>query len=118
MDVKMTLYNLLNSICEGNVFLQGTLNPEDPYPHDFITYFTTTTADNAHFDNEVTSYEWTFYVIYYSDDPQKVATVPLQIASILKQAGFIPQGRGNDVVSDEKSHTGWAMDFLFVEYLK
>ena len=33
-----------------------------------------------------------------------------------KKAGFIPQGKGQDILSDEPTHTGWAMDFIYKEY--
>ena len=100
------------------VFLQGTLNPADTYPHTFITFFVDSTDDNAHFDNIVNSVDWHFSVILYSDNPATVNTKPDEIRAALKAAGFIPQGKGNDVMSDEPTHTGWAMDFIYTEHLQ
>lgn len=99
------------------VFLQGTLNPVEAYPNTFITFFTDSTDDGAHFDNKTNSVAWAFSVILYSANPEIVNTKPDEIRAALKAAGFIPQGKGNDVLSDEPTHTGWAMDFITVEFL-
>lgn len=99
------------------VFLQGTLNPAESYPATFITFFTDSTDDNGHLDNKTNSVDWSFSVILYSNDPATVNTKPDEIRAALKAAGFIPQGKGNDIMSDEPTHTGWAMDFIATEYL-
>lgn len=98
------------------VFLQGSMNAEDKYPDSFITFFTDDTPDGSHYDNETTSYVWNFAVIFYSNDPALVNSKPEEIRKALKAAGFIPQGKGNDILSDEPTHTGWAMDFIYQEY--
>lgn len=113
--IKETLISILESFCPDNVYLQGTMNPDEAYPQKFITFFTSTTDDVSHYDNDVSAIEWDFAVMFYSDDPFEVNTIPAQIRTALKQAGFIPQGRGNDILSDVPTHTGWAMDFLFRE---
>ena len=98
------------------VFLQGTMNEELKYPDSFITFFTDDTDDGSHYDNETASYLWYFAVIFYSNDPTIVNTKAEEIRQALKLTGFIPQGKGRDVPSDEKTHTGWAMDFIYQEY--
>lgn len=98
------------------VFLQGSLNPDEPYPDTFITFFTDNTEDGSHYDDDVCSWIWEFSVILYSDDPEIVNSKPEEIRKALKAAGFIPQGKGNDVLSDEPTHTGWAMDFYIIDY--
>lgn len=113
--MKERLIEVLERFCPDNVYLQGTLNPEEAYPQKFITFFTSTTDDVAHFDNDVSAIEWNFAVMFYSDDPTEVNTIPAQIRTELKKAGFIPQGRGSDILSDVPTHTGWAMDFLIRE---
>lgn len=98
------------------VFLQGSMNADDVYPSSFITYFTDDTDDGSHYDNETASYVWYFAVIFYSNDPTLVNSKPEEIRKSLKAAGFIPQGKGHDILSDESTHTGWAMDFIYQEY--
>ena len=115
--MKQTLINILETFCPNNVFLQGTLAPDAAYPETFITFWTNYTDDNGHLDDEVISVDWNFSVMFYSSDPAKVNSMPLAIRAALKQAGFIPQGKGNDIPSDQPSHTGWAMDFIYTEYV-
>ena len=114
MSVKQNLYNKLITFGYP-VYLQGTLNPDDAYPDTFLTYWTDDTADKSHYDDATVSYEWDFTVILYSNDPMLLETKPQEIMKTLKEAGFIPRGKGNDIPSDEVTHTGWAMDFIYLE---
>lgn len=114
--MKQTLINVLEQFCPNNVYLQGTLSNET-YPETFITFWTNYTDDNTHYDNDVHSIDWNFSVTLYSSDPAVVNAMPLAIRTALKQAGFIPQGKGNDIFSDRPSHTGWAMEFIYKEIL-
>ena len=113
--MKKELYDILTSFGYP-VWLQGTRNPNDPYPESFITYFTNDVADGIHYDNDTKSYVWDFSVIFYSSDPALLNSKPDEIRKKLKDAGFFPQGKGRDIPSDLPSHTGWAMDFYKVEY--
>ena len=115
--MKQKLIDILERFCPNNVYLQGTMNPDEAYPADFVTFWTPNTEDNAHYDNTVHSVDWLFYVVYYSNDPAQVNTKPFEIAAALKAAGFVQHGRGNDTLSDEPTHTGWAMDFTSTEIL-
>lgn len=114
--MKQKLINTLQTFGYP-VFLQGTLNPAESYPNTFITFFTDSTTDNRHFENTINAVDWSFSVILYSNDPATVNTKPNEIRAALQAAGFIPQGKGNDILSDEPTHTGWAMDFVITEHL-
>lgn len=98
------------------VFLQGSLNEDQKYPDTFITFWVDEALDESHYDNDATSYTWDFSVMIYSNDPDLVNSKPEEIRKALKAEGFIPQGKGRDTPSDEPSHTGWAMDFYYIEY--
>lgn len=115
--MKERLFNILNSIYPNKVFLQGTIDENEDYPDSFITFFTDDTEDRDFFNNNVNSINWTFSVIFYSSDPQLISVVPDEITTALKAQGFIPQGRGRDVLSDVPTHTGWAMEFIITEYI-
>lgn len=97
------------------VMLQGSFNPEETYPDTFITFWCNATEYISHFDNDVHSVEWTFSVIFYSNNPTLVNTKPTEIIAAMKRAGFISQGKGNDIPSDEPTHTGWSMEFICAE---
>lgn len=100
------------------VFLQGSMNADDPYPETFITFFSNDTPPISHYDNEAVSYAWDFSVMFYSSDPVLVNSKPEEIRAALKKAGFVSQGKGQDIASDEQSHTGWAMEFSYIERIK
>ena len=118
MNPKQILISVMETLgfVEGKTFvLQGSINPGEAFPDTFATFWTDYTSDDTHFDNNVHSVEWAFSVILYSNDPEIVNTKPDEIRTALKAAGFIPQGKGQDVASGEPTHTGWAMDYIFVE---
>lgn len=113
--MKKKLIEILEKICP-NVYLQGTLNENEAFPESFITFWTETTDDDTFYDDGAKSEIWNFNVIFYSADPTLVETKPAEIRAALKAAGFIPQGKGNDIPSGKPSHTGWAMDFIIKKF--
>lgn len=113
--MKQLLIDVLNKFGYP-VFLQGTLNADEAYPDSFITFWTDEVTDEAHYDDKTTSYAWNFTVIFYSSDPLLVNSKPEEIRKALVNSGFISNGKGQDVISDEPTHTGWAMDFIKLEY--
>jgi hypothetical protein len=115
--MKQKLIDILEKHCPNNAYLQGTMNPEEEYPEDFVTFWTPSTDDAAHYDNKTAAVDWYFSVIYYSSDPMQVNTKSFEIAADLKAAGFVQLGKGNDILSDEPTYTGWAMDFVYTEKL-
>lgn len=115
--MKDKLIAVLEQFCPDNVYLQGTLNENEAFPAEFLTFWTDSTGIASSFDNHFNSVNWTFSVNYYSSDPQLVATKPALISAALQDAGFIPQGIGFDLPSGVDTHTGWAMDFIITEYL-
>lgn len=116
--MKSLLIKTLEKVCPNNVYLQGTLNADEPYPTEFITFWTDDTNDNSFYDNETHSVVWDFSIVYYSSEPNLIDTKPRLILNELKKAGFIPQGIGSDIPSDVPSHTGWAMDVIYKEFIK
>lgn len=100
------------------VYLLGTIGEDEPFPPSFITFFTLDSPDNAHFDNAPASWAWRYQVTFYSSDPALVASVPDEIRKALRAVGFIPNGRGRDIPSDEPTHTGWTQEYYMIEYRK
>lgn len=97
------------------VILQGTIAETEPYPDDFITFWTADTSEAHAFDNDTALTSWLFYVNFYSTNPANVATESTRIRTTLKNAGFIPQGKGRDLPSDVQTHTGWTCEFYKLE---
>lgn len=115
--MKQLLIEKLEQICPDNVYLQGTLSADEPYPTEFITFWVDDTNDRAHYDDDVQSIDWYFSVMVYATDPDRVKELSNLARAKLKAAGFIPQGRGHDLASDEPTHTGWVMEFVIDEII-
>lgn len=94
---------------------QGTLSPTELYPPSFFTFWNDLSEDLSHYDNDAISYTWRYSVYFYSASPDLVATIPIEAIKAFKSAGWIINGRGYDVPSDEITHTGRAFDCIYVE---
>ncbi len=88
------------------VFLQGSMNADDTYPSSFFTFWNYETPEDSHYDNEAVRAIWGFWVYFYSDDPLLVDTKLDEARKLLKQNGWIVDGKGKDVASDVETHTG------------
>ena len=112
--MKQELINLLSTYGYP-VKLQGSLAPNEAYPQSFFTFWNDDTTDGAHYDNDAINYIWNFTIYFYSTNPTLVNTVLLQTKQLLKENGWIVGGKGYDVPSDEATHTGRAIDVLYIE---
>lgn len=88
------------------VFLQGTLNANADYPDSFFTFWNFETPEAAYYDNDANRAVWGFWIYFYSIDPLKVETEPEIARKLLKQNGFILDGKANDISVDRPTHTG------------
>ena len=103
--MKQTLIELLSGLGYP-VFLQGSLNPSDPYPDSFFTFWNFNNDDTAFYDNDTHREVWGFWVYFYSISPALVESIPEQVRQILKNNGFILQGKATDISVDRPTHTG------------
>lgn len=113
--MKEILIALLETFCPDNVFLQGTLNPDEVYPETFITFYVADSDFDAYYDNDPNKINWYVHVVLYSSNPANILSMPSEIISALRTAGFMPQNAGIDVISNIQTHTGWAMEFIYQE---
>lgn len=108
---------LIKTLCGFgyDVILQGSMADDEPYPESFITFFTDGSTEQDFFDGVPHGVQWRYSVIFYTSNPELMSTVPMEIYRALKAAGFVPQGRGHDIPSDEPTHTGWVNEYLYLE---
>ncbi len=97
------------------VFLHGSMAEDEPYPESFITFQITGSPEQDFFDGEPHGTQWRFMVAFYTSNPALLSTVPRQIYTDLKADGWIPQGKGYNIPSDEPTHTGWVNEYYFLE---
>jgi len=117
-DVKKLLIDTLVNEFQLPVYLQGSLSADDEYPAAFFTFWNNYTNDDGFYDNTESDVIWNFDLNYYSNDPVSVNSVLLEAKHLLKSVGFIPDGSGHDVLSDEPTHTGRGMTLLFIEKVR
>ena len=113
----MTVVDLLISTLESlnyPVYLQGTFSGAE-YPNSFITFFVNETPDRQHYDDTATSWTWNISVIFFTNDPALLSTMPETLRETMISAGFIPQGKGQNTFSDDPNFTGWANEYLYLE---
>ena len=111
--MKQILLNVLNTFGYP-VFLQGSLGENDPFPPAFFTFYINDSADIS-FDNTDEYCTYQMQVIFYANDPATVESIAEQSRTALKAAGFIPNGRGTDIPSEEPTHTGWACEYSYIK---
>ena len=88
------------------VFLQGSLNADEAYPDSFFTFWNFDTPEAAFYDDNAHRAIWGFWVYFYSISPALVDSIPEQARQILKNNGFILQGKATDINVDRPTHTG------------
>lgn len=112
--MKQELINLLATF-KYPVRLQGSLAPKEKYPDSFFTIWNNSVDDGSHYDNDAINFVWDFTIYFYSVNPALVNTVLVEAKALLKQNGWIVGGKGYDVASDEPTHTGRAIDAVYIE---
>lgn len=115
VDVKKLLLDTLDENFHLPIYIQGSLSVDDVYPESFFTYWNNSTTDDEFYDNTETQTIWDFDLNFYSSDPVMVNSILLQAKPMLKAVGFIVDGSGYDVMSDEVTHTGRGINILFIE---
>ena len=103
--MKQHLYELLKSR-KFPVHLQGSLNVDAKYPDSFFTYWNFNSPEGQFYDNKSHQVVWGFWVYFYSNNPKVVETEMNAIIKLLKENGYIVDGRGEDVTSGRETHTG------------
>lgn len=106
---------LLNNILESikPCYLQGTLTGQE-YPETFFTYWCFE-APEEYMDNKPYKALWGFWVYCYSNDRTTLETCLKDAIEMLREQGFIVQGRGEDAASDERTHTGQMVTVYYIE---
>lgn len=98
------------------IFQQGSMGKDRTYPDSFFTFYNIDTPDDGFYDNEPTKAIWSFYLFFYSNDPEKVNTELERATKLLKENGWIIGSRkGYDAPSDVETHTGRRTTVYFIE---
>ena len=88
------------------IFLQGTLQSTEAYPESCFTFWNFDTPEAAFYDNDAGRAVWGFWIYFYSSNPLLVETEPEKARKLLKQNGYILDGKAQDISVDKPTHTG------------
>lgn len=86
------------------------------YPSSFFTYLCESAPFAEFYDNEARAIVWTYAIGFYSDDPHVVNDEMNDFIKSLLSAGWIVDGAGEDVESDEPTHTGRRITAYKIDY--
>ena len=96
-------------------WLMHTMPAKQKYPESFFTFLAIDAPFKAYYDNHPHAIAWAFMIGFYSNNPLLVQSVPLELARRLQAAGWVVPGLGEDVPSDEPTHTGWRITAYYVQ---
>lgn len=98
------------------VYRQGSMSNDATYPDTFFTFWNYDSPDHNHYDNNDYGTEWNFNIYVYSNDPDMTYNLLASARAALKSAGWICQGKGFDVQSDEETHTGRGLNVIYMQF--
>ena len=114
MNVKDILCSALEPL-GYEIFRRDTIGADVEYPDNLIIYYLADTETVRSYDNKPAITRWLFYVAFYSYDAELVETERERIAQTLRNAGFLPKGKGGDAIGEDAGQTGWIMEFYYLE---
>ena len=113
--MKNYLIKLIEQV-NNNIFLQGSLNSDDEYLDNFITFWNFETPEGQFYDNDSNRAVWWFWVYVYSNDPEILERMENDLIDIFKSdEKTILAGRGEDVASDVDTHTGRMLTVYLID---
>lgn len=112
--MKQTLIALLETL-GFPVYLQGSIAAPEDYPDSFFTFWVFSAPESQDYDNAAHRCVWGFWVYFYSTDPMQVLEYPERARQLLKENGFVTEGKAVDVRVDTPTHTGAMITVYGVE---
>ena len=94
--------------------LQGSFLEDEPYPTSFFTFFENESSSFSFYDDDETRIAWYFSLNAYSTSANTANAMLKKAKKALKVDGWIIDGGGYDVLSDEITHTGRGIMVIYV----
>lgn len=115
IDLKQRLVDVLGDKFKFPVIQQGSLLDDEAYPADFFTFWNSNSTSAQFYDDDEYATIWEFELNFYSNNPEHVNSYLLLAKKELKALGWIIDGKGYDVRSDEPTHTGRGILMTYLE---
>lgn len=113
-EMKDILYKLLESL-GYEVYEQGSFTDDEEYPQSFFTIWNDDTEPFEYYDNKENGYVWSFTLNFYSVDPSLTTSALIDVKNLLIKNNWIVPGKGKDVYSASKKHSGRSIKVKFIE---
>lgn len=110
-ELKDKLKNALKTV-HKDVYLKNSA-PEI-LPGMYIVYSAVSSVTDS-YDNAESVTKWRLDTIAYGVDPVAVNSLAVSAREAVKNAGFIPIGKGNDIVTGNAQYTGWIQEYYYIE---
>lgn len=94
--------------------VQGSISESEPIPETLITYEIIDSIDHGFYDNQPTRLTTRIQLMIYSTKFSIIKTLPDTITQLIKEAGFVRDGRGFDQ-GYFGQHYGWLMEIHATE---
>lgn len=94
---------------------QGSYSDDDEYPESFFTFWNFDTPEDGFFDNKANRAVWFWQVYYYTSKPATLYSKMDEFKALVKEAGFIVQGKAHDVASDRPDYPGRMITVKYIE---
>lgn len=99
------------------VKLQGSMLPKERYPDHFFTFWNDSADGESFYSNTEGAIVWQYSLNFYSISPVLVNSILMTAKVLLKEAGWIVNGAGYSIMSDEPSHTGRGITIIYRQEL-
>lgn len=109
------LIEVVAPVVNNKVYRQGSLS-ESKYPDLFATFWENESNDGNHYDDKTTaSYNYNFDLNIYGSDVELVYETMEKCITTLKENGFLVNGKGIDIASDEPDFIGRHIEVEYFE---
>lgn len=94
---------------------QGSYEIDEKLPNDFYTFWNTSSDYDGFYNNVPSQCLWEWNIYYYTNNPENIYSgLEIFIKKALEK-GFIVEGAGKDLLSDEPNYFG---RYLKIEYIE
>lgn len=85
---------------------QGSYSDGREYPESFFTFWNADTPEQGFYDNKANETVWIWYVYFYTKNPSLLYAKLEELIKLLKENGFIVEGKGRDCPTDNPLYLG------------
>lgn len=96
---------------------QGSYAPEGPLPASFFTFWNVSTDEDQFYDNSPFRAVWRWQIYFYTKDPSLMYSVMGSLIASARAAGFVPEGRAEDIDAKEPGYVGRTVHLRYPEGL-